>query len=1402
MKVLKKQWLTLLMLAALIVTLTLGVVFALPAKTASADEDVFNAEQEFTVTTEDDLKAKITEAGFTPTLIKLDANIELKTAVRIDLNQTIAIDLDGHSLSRAGYVLVNWWGNLYLQDSSTEQTGTVESLDGSYTMAVIFNYGNLTTSVNIYGRDADYIFDNELTLNSRDEYVCNPSLTILKGTIQQEADDALICSIDGDVTIKGGTFIAGGNQDSSADLIEVSSTELQPDFFPWDYLEGNTLTPEGQKLVDAALAELQPAMEAIKPHRQSIVTIEDGDFTAFGSKSDVFSVEARIKECTEFYIGQYSTSWRMVATDLYDAQVTVSGGTWGREVSAYLAPNTWCVENPDAQGTYIVQAAQENEAAVEADGSYFTTFQAAWSTAVVRASMGKDTTLKLKQNCETTTLNFPYTEEDATITLDLNGFTLSITQSSVSNYHIYGYNSSLGIVKLVISDKSETQSGELNLVYLDNAQKGGIYISRYSKFVLESGTIRRTGGSLVAESSYGSTLSGKALEYAKKAHRTLFTLYPVGSTSGREYTGSYETDMVVIKGGSILSEIDESQWSEGDHDLSFVCFEYGYNNYPSYTTTQYCLKFAPLDDYDINEDNYNPTFKFQSDDRKNIFKFDLEALDTYLDGAGKGCRFSWDLRVLAPELVWAPSNGGYIVTKQKEGDNYSVGGMGYATFAEALQKAQTGDTILVLNPDLKVDDENVVLDGVTLDLNTYLRYAITFTNGLTLKNGAAIKNGVVKGGTMIIDAHADNGKSAFFEKAELQCALTVNANADLVISEGIYGRTVTVQSGANLLITGGSFKGSQINALDQYFGEYLGALDESNGYDYEKNSEELFTVKLGPDLAAQDWYNICVEADEFTIKDTAGWKYFSLYVNSGIDNFKNKTIYLTADLNFDPNAASGVAIVAEAKEPNFLPAGNLTHTFQGSFDGGEHTIENIVAKEKFVGLFGRTTGVTKVLDLTLKNSTFTVGNGYLDSFNKGASYLYGGAIIGEAYNGSNCTNVTIEGVTVDQDINATVMSGAVVGHSWGTIEIRGLNMSKTSLEASWKLGGVVGFTEGSVRIYDSTITEITLGDSFFNSGVVAGHLSWNGSDNIIENCEIYTPDLNLVGTAYAGNKSITIDGAETYINVYALTGDNAAVGIEVSKEVTEEGVKRTTVITHSDEDNLTFTDEEGNDITDQIEQQPGGGFTATAKLDVSIGGITGETIVYSATALQNLKLSSFVLYDELGRPLSNEEYGYLGTFDVTVNLRESDYVLNSGKHVLLVVSYTVTGDGAKNFNFLPIGNQAFIEVDVQATALTVRVNSDGSVSYEGFVGGEDESVLGGELTLERVDNGDGTYTVTPSGLTSENYNITFVSGIVAGSTVSSGSNSNNALWIALAVVGSVVLALGAVTIVYLRKKRD
>lgn len=111
--------------------------------------------------------------------------------------------------------------------------------------------------------------------------------------------------------------------------------------------------------------------------------------------------------------------------------------------------------------------------------------------------------------------------------------------------------------------------------------------------------------------------------------------------------------------------------------------------------------------------------------------------------------------------------------------------------------------------------------------------------------------------------------------------------------------------------------------------------------------------------------------------------------------------------------------------------------------------------------------------------------------------------------------------------------------------------------------------------------------------------------------------------------------------------------------------------------------------------------------------------------------------------------------------------VNAGTYTLTPSAKAKSGYFVDNYDITPT-NGTFT---INKAALTVTANSENitygddkptfSVSYSGFVNNENESVLGGSLVLEcgyvRYGNV-GTYSITPIGLTSGNYAITFESG--------------------------------------------
>lgn len=111
--------------------------------------------------------------------------------------------------------------------------------------------------------------------------------------------------------------------------------------------------------------------------------------------------------------------------------------------------------------------------------------------------------------------------------------------------------------------------------------------------------------------------------------------------------------------------------------------------------------------------------------------------------------------------------------------------------------------------------------------------------------------------------------------------------------------------------------------------------------------------------------------------------------------------------------------------------------------------------------------------------------------------------------------------------------------------------------------------------------------------------------------------------------------------------------------------------------------------------------------------------------------------------------------------------VKAGTYALTPTVSPKSGYSVDNYDITPT-NGTF---KINKAALTVTANSENitygddkptfSVSYSGFVNNENESVLGDSLVLEcgyvRYGNV-GTYSITPSGLTSGNYAITFESG--------------------------------------------
>ena len=165
-----------------------------------------------------------------------------------------------------------------------------------------------------------------------------------------------------------------------------------------------------------------------------------------------------------------------------------------------------------------------------------------------------------------------------------------------------------------------------------------------------------------------------------------------------------------------------------------------------------------------------------------------------------------------------------------------------------------------------------------------------------------------------------------------------------------------------------------------------------------------------------------------------------------------------------------------------------------------------------------------------------------------------------------------------------------------------------------------------------------------------------------------------------------------------------------------------------------------------------------AQAPVTVSGVNAANKVYDGTTSATIAGTAIVS-------------GVLGNDDVGVEYGTAVFAdANVGEGIAVAFSgFTLTG--ADKGNYYLSNQPASVAANITKAPLTVTAKNkiiaygddpaNDGVEYDGFVGEENESVLGGKLTysynykkLDKV----GKYTITPSGLTADNYDITFVAG--------------------------------------------
>lgn len=237
---------------------------------------------------------------------------------------------------------------------------------------------------------------------------------------------------------------------------------------------------------------------------------------------------------------------------------------------------------------------------------------------------------------------------------------------------------------------------------------------------------------------------------------------------------------------------------------------------------------------------------------------------------------------------------------------------------------------------------------------------------------------------------------------------------------------------------------------------------------------------------------LVVAANTYEIQNKAGFEEFRDAVNAGT-SYQGKTVLLACDIDLN--------------NEEWTPIGKSSATFQGTFDGQNHTIFNLKINKpgmSDVGLFGYTTSPGLLKNFTVENADV---KGYLDV----------GAIAGTPYT-AGYENIALKGlVKVEGYAYVGGMFGKNVYHSLTGLTIQASEGSYVKAESQnyrTYVGGVIGFMgEGSYTVSD-VVSNIDVYGSTCDVGGITGIAHYG---NTFENITC-TGNVYVTNSAYEENK--------------------------------------------------------------------------------------------------------------------------------------------------------------------------------------------------------------------------------------------------------------------------------------------
>lgn len=348
------------------------------------------------------------------------------------------------------------------------------------------------------------------------------------------------------------------------------------------------------------------------------------------------------------------------------------------------------------------------------------------------------------------------------------------------------------------------------------------------------------------------------------------------------------------------------------------------------------------------------------------------------------------------------------------------------------------------------------------------------------------------------------------------------------------------------------------------------------------------------------------------------------------------------------------------------------------------------------------------------------------SLTAGNYYIENNITLSKTINVSGAVNLCLNGCTISRTGGNEVFSVT------GKLTICDCEGGGTV--SGTRSGGALGVSGGTATIAGGTVNGVKLQNR----------------------AELYlggAPDVGTVSMAKSGT-------AKGYDNqIFAAADGTAYAGDKITLTSDDDNIPENTVIVRSvNDDNKGLFE-----LTDYALEKSGDNLVIKAASAIELSVTVPSGLTYGDTKPLTITVEPADAALEFAFAGQSPNDNGSDKFSVTKG-SDGTYSLYAGAVGNFILTVTATADGYNQ-------KEVTVEFTVGKAALTVTADDKTiaygdaapafTVTYDGFVNGDDEGDLGGTLAFAcDYEKGDdvGTYPITPSGLTSDNYDISFVDG--------------------------------------------